>query len=670
MSRVRYAWLGIALLQTTFRTPAAEISKADLFYLYYLDTCILGAPRFICGRTNAATLLTRTIFLMIVGLGAAPHALAQTSAPSVLIINQTDASVPFWSNVHSTIRSALTSAAPGRFAIYEEYLDLNRFRGTRYDEILPVYFREKYAGKHIDVIVSLGSLVLENTLRLRGELGTETPLVFAMTDAVPLPTGKRPPHTTGTFMQFSLHDMVTAARLLVPELNQVALVGDPYERQAARRAYGPQSKELASQLQVVDLTGLAVSELKRRLAVLPPTAAILYTGIYTDGDGAHYVPREALAILAKTANRPIVIESDTHLGYGGTGGFIVSSKLVGEAVAAQVLRILAGESAAEMPFVRGEFRKPMFDWRELSKWNISESSLPPGSEIRFRSPMLLDEYRWLLTGAGLVLLIQAGMISALLVERHRRRVAEVKSHGRLLEVMHLSRTAAAGALSGSIAHELNQPLGAIMSNAEAAELLLGMNPPDIGQLKEILADIRQADQHAADIIQHLRKLLKRTTDIELQEFDLNMAISDALHILSAEARKRNVALSATGIEQPLPVRADKVHLLQVILNLATNGMDAIADALPSVRLMTIETSLRGQSQVEVSISDSGTGIPTEKLGEVFDTFYTTKQQGTGLGLSIARTIVETYGGKIWAENQLTGGAVFRFTLPLIKAHAS
>ena len=106
------------------------------------------------------------------------------------------------------------------------------------------------------------------------------------------------------------------------------------------------------------------------------------------------------------------------------------------------------------------------------------------------------------------------------------------------------------------------------------------------------------------------------------------------------------------------------------MDLATNGMDAIADALPGARRITIETSLSGRSQVEVSISDSGTGIPTEKLTKIFDTFYTTKKQGTGLGLSIARTIIETYGGTIWAENQLTGGAVFRFTLPLIKAHGS
>ena len=116
----------------------------------------------------------------------------------------------------------------------------------------------------------------------------------------------------------------------------------------------------------------------------------------------------------------------------------------------------------------------------------------------------------------------------------------------------------------------------------------------------------------------------------------------------------------------MSVNADRIHVQQVILNLAANAMDAMTDTPPDARAITIQTALAGDSEVEVSISDSGTGIPKHKLGQVFDTFYTTKKHGTGLGLSIARTIVENYGGKIRAENRIEGGAVFRFTLPLLR----
>jgi signal transduction histidine kinase len=164
--------------------------------------------------------------------------------------------------------------------------------------------------------------------------------------------------------------------------------------------------------------------------------------------------------------------------------------------------------------------------------------------------------------------------------------------------------------------------------------------------------------------------LKRRSEIELQEFDLNEAIRSALHIMHPEVMKRGIVLSADGIRRALPVRADPVHLQQVILNLALNGMDAMLNSVAGMRTMAVQTALVGDSEVEVSVSDSGTGIPRDKLKDIFETFYTTKQQGTGLGLSIARTIVETYGGRIWAENGTAGGAVFRFTLPLAEAHSA
>jgi len=184
-------------------------------------------------------------------------------------------------------------------------------------------------------------------------------------------------------------------------------------------------------------------------------------------------------------------------------------------------------------------------------------------------------------------------------------------------------------------------------------------------VRGLLADICEADKHAVDIVQHLRKLVKRRSEVELQEFDLNKVIANAVRILTPETRKRNVALRVNGKPQAFTVRADPIHLQQVILNLASNGMDAMANAPQGEHAITIQTTLVGDACVQVSVGDSGTGIPAHQLSEIFDTFYTTKAHGTGLGLSIARTIVESYGGKIWAENRPEGGAVFRFTLPLL-----
>ena len=292
------------------------------------------------------------------------------------------------------------------------------------------------------------------------------------------------------------------------------------------------------------------------------------------------------------------------------------------------------------------------------------------NHIRFIGLKNFPEYRWQMIAIFFALLLQAALIGWLLFEHHRRRIVEMKLRARLLEVIHLNRTATAGALSASVAHELNQPLGAIQSYAEAATLYLKADPPDIERAERILANIRRDNQRAADIISHLRGLLKKRDAIELQDFDLNDAVRDALQILRPEALKRGVALDADEANSPLPVRADRIHLQQVILNLAVNGMDAMQDCAPGGGKISIQTALADESAIEVRVANSGTGIPTDKLNRIFDTFYTTKRDGTGLGLSVARTIVETYGGKIWAENRPGGGAMFRFTLPLSRMLAA
>jgi signal transduction histidine kinase len=200
---------------------------------------------------------------------------------------------------------------------------------------------------------------------------------------------------------------------------------------------------------------------------------------------------------------------------------------------------------------------------------------------------------------------------------------------------------------------------------EAAEILLASSEPDLTQIREIVTDIRRDDQRVAEIINRVRALMKRQQDIELQDFDLNDAVRWALHLLDAEAIRRGVSLAANTASRAVWVRADPVHVQQVV-NLAMNAIDATQGGRSSVQKVTVETTLLGDAEAEISVSDSGAGIPEEKLPEIFRPFFTTKPNGTGLGLSIARVIVETYGGRIWAENGLDGGAVFRFTVPLAR----
>ena len=609
--------------------------------------------------------IVRLVVCLVMLLALPATAIAQAPPRSVLILDQSDTHSAWYASFSAALRSTLHAGSADHTSVYAEHLDFSRFGGSQYDDLLRSYLREKYRSTPIGLLVAQGASSLEFLLRSRNELWPGTPIVFAGIDEE---TGKRlnlPLGVTGILYQRTFRNAVTSAQVLVPNLRRIALVGDAWERQAVRRHYREEIPAFVTQFEFIDLLGLPMTEIRKRVSALPNDTAIIYTSVTFDGVGVTYVPHQGLAAFANVANRPIVIDVETNIGFGGTGGLVTTPVPLGEATARTALRILGGEEVSKIPVTTGDLTRPIFDWRELQRFQISENRLPAGSEIRFRQLGLWDQYRWELITILAVVLTQGLLIGGLLFEHRRRHAAELESRGRLLELIHLNRTATTGALSASIAHELNQPLGAILSNAETVEILLEAKTPDLKKIKEILANIRHDDERAANVISHLRGLLKKG-EVETQLFDLNDVVRNSLNVLYPEALKRGVTLNATQGSGPLPVRANAVHLEQVILNLVVNGMDAMAHTASGARRLMLDTAINENSEVEVSVSDFGSGIPIDKLKSIFETYYTTKQHGTGLGLSIARTIVETYGGRLWAENRVGGGAVFRFTLPLTK----
>lgn len=231
------------------------------------------------------------------------------------------------------------------------------------------------------------------------------------------------------------------------------------------------------------------------------------------------------------------------------------------------------------------------------------------------------------------------------------------------QLAHAGRVSMMGQLASALAHELNQPLGAILRNAEAAELFMQADQPNLEEVRAIIADIRKDDQRAGDVIDRLRALLKRR-DIESNALSASHLLDEVHALTRADAAARGVKLvvqSPTGL--PL-VRGDRVHLQQVLINLIINAMDALGESPSIDRQVRVEAKPIGTDFVQVSVMDNGLGIPIEKLSHVFDPFFTTKPHGMGMGLPISRTIIEAHGGTISAANLTEGGAVFRFTLPV------
>ena len=264
--------------------------------------------------------------------------------------------------------------------------------------------------------------------------------------------------------------------------------------------------------------------------------------------------------------------------------------------------------------------------------------------------------------------MQTALIVVLLNERRRRQFAEAQSRHRLTELAHVIRFSTAGELTASIAHEINQPLGAILSNAETAEEILKSPKPDIAELKEIVQDILQDDRRASEIIRRMRSLLIKAP-FELKNLDINEVVRETVELLTTVDVARKVELVTVTASDALPILGDHIQLQQVILNLIVNGIDAMRNTPRENRVISIRTS-RVENFAELSVSDRGPGIPGDKLKEVFEPFYTSKAEGMGMGLSIARTIIEAHQGSISARNQVQGGASFRIKLPISNGDAA
>src|SRR6266850_1656945 len=305
---------------------------------------------------------------------------------------------------------------------------------------------------------------------------------------------------------------------------------------------------------------------------------------------------------------------------------------------------------------------------DRARWSISESRLSPDSTIYFREPTAWEQYSWQIASIVAVILIQAGLISVLLREHRRRQLAEVQARQRMAELAHVNRFSTAGELTASIAHEINQPLGSILTNAEAAAAILKSHSPDIAalpdivELKDIVNDILQDDRRASEVIRRMRSLLTKAP-FELKSLDLSDVARETVEFLSALAVARKVELTSLITQNALPILGDRIQIQQVILNIVVNGFDAMKDMPTENRIISIRTA-RVENFAQLSVSDRGPGIPEDKLKEVFEPFFTSKAEGMGMGLSIARTIVEAHHGLISAKNRDHGGASFRIRLPL------
>jgi len=530
------------------------------------------------------------------------------------------------------------------------------------DQAIVDYIRSTFTDRpKPDLVLTIAGPAAVFARKYRQLLFPDTPLLFAAVhprnfDHAPLgeneiaiPVGNDLPRLIEEILQ------------LRPQTRQIFMVmGSGQSAEFWHREYEQQFKRFQGRLTFIWSDDLSLPEILRRCASLPPDAAIFYFLFGTDASGAAYADERVLADIHANASAPLFGVQSNYIGHGVVGGSLIPMDEAARNAAGVAIQLLNGSSPRSIAVPPQPAGRPVFDWRELDRWGIAESRLPPDSVVRFRRPSLWHEYRATVLFAAGLLVIQSLLIAGLLYQRRARQRAEIESRRNLALAADATRRQTMSALTNSITHELGQPLSSMIHNAQALQMMVTAERATPGAISEIASDIRAQGAMAAQIIERHRSML-RGHQLDKKPIDLRAVIHESLALVAHDLRSREIDAVVDLSPDPCVINGDQVLLQQVFVNLVMNAMDAMAATPPARRRVIIQDELRA-SDVVISVSDTGAGLPTKFNGDLFTPFVTTKSHGLGIGLIVVRTIVEAHGGSIVARDNPDGGATFTVTI--------
>jgi len=605
-----------------------------------------------------------SILIVCTTLGSA-HGADSGRAKRVMMISTGSRFSPGFALIEQSALDTMAKLGPDRIDFYSEYLDIIRFPSESYRRIFRDYLRDKYADNPPDLLMLfyVGNLGIATTLL--HQLFPEVPVVVGGFTGEKFATDRLGSLVSGFAQNVDPRATMELILRLQPETRRLVIIGGTTEvdrlvldrtEKAARSFAGRVEFDLWNKR--------PLAEIRKSVTSLPPGTVLLFTGMYRDAAGETFIPARAARLIAESAKVPLYVLADSQIGVGSVGGFVVDVAMMGQRAGELANRILGGAAPASLPFESRTDGVPMFDWRALKRWGISESRLPPGSVVRFRAPTLWEEYRWYIIAALAIIAMQAALIVDLLLQHRRRRKSETDLQRNREQLAHVTRVSTMGELAASLTHELNQPLTAILSNAQAAQRFLNAKPADLKEIREILDDIVTDNSRAGEVIRRMRALVKKEK-LEFAPIDIASVIDDVVQLVHSDGILRNIRVELECRDGLPRVHGDRVQLQQVVLNLLVNAFDAMKDAPASERRVVMRAEANGAGTVELSVRDHGIGLTSDELVKIFQPFYTTKREGLGMGLPISRSIIEAHGGRLWAESNVDLGATFHFTLPAI-----
>jgi signal transduction histidine kinase len=582
----------------------------------------------------------------------------------VLMLYGHDAHAPGVVIFTNALHAVVQSESHTRVVFYDELLDLDRFPENARREHLVDDIAEKYRGLRFDAIVTDGARALRFAIERVRDRFPNIPIVYGAAFEPVIDYAALPAKVTGRHHRVPYAATLELARALQPDANSVVIVAgaspnDSLMLGTAVRDLTP----LLGGMQLVVWQDWTYASLLKRMRTVPPRTIIILSAFTRDKNGQEFNSGDLIASITRWASAPVYGVARNWVGDGIVGGVTMDFADDGVRTGRLLVQVLNG-AADGLPLPPPEIARPaqVVDWRALQRWGLSESRIPPGTTVLFRTPTVWDRYRAVFLAIASLIAAESALIASLLVERRKRRRALRMVEESRNQLAHLGRVATLGELTAAISHELRQPLAAIRANAEAGGMLLDRRPSDLSEAREAFRDIASDDVRAVEVLDRIRALVRKDDPIAAS-VDVNEVCERCSELLVSDAVQRGVQLRLSLQPGLPPVIGDSVQLQQVVLNLVLNAIEAVQARAGSREVVLGTSGESSAEEVEIFVRDSGPGLSPEAQLRAFEPFFSTKTQGLGMGLAIARTIVERHRGRVHAENGKAGGAIFRVHLP-------
>ena len=653
----RHRWGGGAY--PLFSQPVSIRSIRNLVTSGKLD---LGATR---------PCLPVVLFLFAISLGILLDAKLVFAAPAsgqdvprILILYENESTLFAVREIARGLQEEFDQNNPAAVELYSEYLDTVRFQDTAHKDRTATFLAAKYDGLQFDTIVAIGPNALQFAQDRLDWVPDQVPIVAGAVSPSTFDSIRDKSRIFGLLSSFDVQETVDLAARLHPSAKRlVVLTGssefDHFWRETAETKLGTSYAGLA----VSHLSDLSLEGFQSAVSELPDDCLLLILTVFTDADGRRFVPREAAAKILPHASVPAYGVYSSFIGTGIVGGQVETFVSIGREVGLLVKELLSGQRPTEN--LKPSVVQPVLDWRQVRHWNIDPDLLPDDAILENYYPSIWERYRWQISVGLTIILLQSGTILALvLLERWRRRMSKELALERL-QLAHISRVSQLGQLSGSIAHELNQPLTSILTNAEAGLRMLDRGTAKPEEIRSILEDVASADRHAAETLTGLRQLFMNK-DVSCFPVNLNEAVTETLKLARSELAARQTGTSFSSTANTITVRANFSQLQQITLNLVLNASEAMAHLPPSRRRIDIRTGTDAGGLVFLSVSDCGAGMTKEMQEAAFKPFVSQCGDGMGLGLPICRSIAQAHGGTLEIDQKRQTGVRIVLTLPAME----